>query len=85
MPLASEAVRSNVVSVLEALACDNPFPAAHMPELAFNQMVMKAIFNGLPLARVRGLAERNGRGAAADGGRLRQRAAGGRAGRCPAT
>jgi hypothetical protein len=57
--LATEAVRSNVVSVLEALACDNPFPAAHMDELAFNQMVMKAIFNGLPLGRVQGLARRN--------------------------
>jgi hypothetical protein len=57
--LATEAVRSNVVSVLEALACDNPFPAAYMDELAFNQMVMKAIFNGLPLARVQGLARRN--------------------------
>lgn len=57
--LATEAVRSNVVSVLEALACDNPFPSAEMDELAFNQMVMKAIFNGLPLARVQGLAARN--------------------------
>ena len=56
--LAAEAVRSNVVSVLEALACDNPFPAAHMDGLAFNQMVMKAIFNGLPLARILGLRER---------------------------
>ena len=57
--LASEAVRSNVISVLEALACDNPFPAQHMAEPAFNQMVMKALFNGLPLARVHGLADRN--------------------------
>src|SRR5688500_12401335 len=45
--LASEAVRSNVISVLEALACDNPFPAQHMAEPAFNQMVMKSLFNGL--------------------------------------
>jgi hypothetical protein len=57
--LASEAVRGNVVPVLEALACDNPFPAAHMSALGFNQMIMKAIFNGLPLARVLGLADRN--------------------------
>jgi hypothetical protein len=57
--LASEAVRSNVVSVLEALACDNPFPAAHMPALGFDQMIMKAIFNGLPLDRVAGLQTRN--------------------------
>jgi hypothetical protein len=59
-PIAAEAVRSNVLSVLEALACDNPFPAAHMPEPAFNQMVMKAIFNGLPLRRVIGLSARLG-------------------------
>ena len=56
--LAAEAVRSNVISVLEALACDNPFPAAHMAGAAFNQMVMKAIFSGLPLARVMGLPRR---------------------------
>jgi hypothetical protein len=56
--LAAEAVRSNVVSVLEALGCENPFPAARMDELAFNQMVMKAVFNGLPLARIVGLPER---------------------------
>jgi hypothetical protein len=56
--LAVEAVRSNVVSVLEALACDNPFPASYMDGLAFNQMVMKAVFNGLPLARILGLRER---------------------------
>jgi hypothetical protein len=56
--LAAEAVRGNVVSVLEALACDNPFPAAHMDGLAFNQMVMKAVFNDLPLARIVGLPAR---------------------------
>jgi hypothetical protein len=57
--LASDAVRINVVTVIEALACDNPYPARHMGELAFNQMVMKAVFNELSLARVRGLRERN--------------------------
>jgi hypothetical protein len=56
--LAAEAVRNNALTVLEALACDNPFPARHLPDLAFNQMIMKAIFNGLPLRRVVGLAER---------------------------
>jgi hypothetical protein len=58
VPLAAEAVRSNALTVLEALACDNPFPARHMPDLAFNQMIMKAIFNGLSLRRVVALAER---------------------------
>ena len=48
-----------MLSVLEALACDNPFPAAHMPEPAFNQLVMKALFNELAAgARVVGLAGR---------------------------
>lgn len=56
--LAAEAVRGNVVSVLEALACDNPFPATYMDALAFNQMVMKAVFNDLPLARIVGLPGR---------------------------
>ncbi len=56
--LAAEAVRGNAVPVLEALACDNPFPAAYMDGLAFNQMVMKAVFNGLPLARIVGLPAR---------------------------
>jgi hypothetical protein len=57
--LAADAVRTNVLSVLEALACDNPFPGRHMPDLAFNQLIMKAIFNDLPLRRVVALAERN--------------------------
>jgi hypothetical protein len=58
--LAADAVRSNALTVLEALVCDNPFPSRHMPDLAFNQMIMKAIFNGLPLRRVVGLGERTG-------------------------
>jgi hypothetical protein len=58
--LAAEAVRSNITSVLEALACDNPFPAAYMDGAAFNQLVMKAVFNGLPLARILRLRERAG-------------------------
>jgi hypothetical protein len=56
--LAAEAVRGNVTSVLEALACQNPFPAAFMDGPAFNQLVMKAVFNGLPLATILGLRER---------------------------
>lgn len=57
--IAVEAVRSNITAVLEVLACDNPFPAAHLERLAFNQMVMKAVSNGLPLARIIGLQERS--------------------------
>jgi hypothetical protein len=57
--LAADAVRTNALPVLEALVCENPFPARYMPDLAFNQLIMKAIFNGLSLRRVLGLPERN--------------------------
>lgn len=56
--LAVEACRSNVLTVFEAIACENPFPAAHFSELQWNQMVLKAAFNGVALARIRGLPER---------------------------
>lgn len=56
--LAADACRSSVQPVFEAIACDNRFPAAHFTEPVFNQMVLKAVFTGAPLARVAGLAER---------------------------
>ena len=58
--VAENAVRTNALSLLEALACENPFPAAHLPELPFNQLIMKSLFNGLRLERVVGLAQRRG-------------------------
>lgn len=56
--VAAEAVRSNAVVLLEAIACDNAYPAAFLPDEMWNQMVLKALFCGLPLGRVRGLAAR---------------------------
>lgn len=56
--LAADACRSSVQPVFEAIACDNHYPAAHFAEPVFNQMVLKAVFTGAPLARVIGLAER---------------------------
>jgi hypothetical protein len=50
--------RTNARRVFEAIACENPFPAAHFPELNMNQLVMKAIFTELPVARIEGLRER---------------------------
>lgn len=57
--LAAEACRTHVADVFEALACDNPFPARHMPEPAFNQLVMKALFLEVPLVRVIDWERRN--------------------------
>jgi hypothetical protein len=50
--LALDAGRSNEVDLVRALACDNPFPAQHYDELAWNKLVMKAAFMELPLADV---------------------------------
>lgn len=52
--------RTNARRVFEAIACDNPFPASHFPDLGFNQMVMKAIFIEVPVARIEGIAGRRG-------------------------
>jgi hypothetical protein len=52
--LAIEACRSHVVDVFAAVACDNPYPAEHFPELNFNQLVIKLLFVELSLARVVG-------------------------------
>ncbi|HEU0031975.1 MAG TPA: EboA domain-containing protein [Kofleriaceae bacterium] len=57
--LAVEACRSNVLTVFEAIACENPFPAAQFPELHWNQLVLKAAFNGVALARIVGLDTRH--------------------------
>jgi hypothetical protein len=53
-----EAVRNNAVSVIEAIACENPYPARHFPAEAFNQMVLKCLFCEVSLRRVQDLARR---------------------------
>ncbi|WP_437968884.1 EboA domain-containing protein [Sorangium sp. So ce260] len=58
VPLAVDACRTNELPVFEAIACENPYPAAHFPDLNFNQMVLKAMFMGVPLARIVGLERR---------------------------
>jgi hypothetical protein len=59
VPLAVEACRTNVQPLFEAIACENPYPAAHFAPAGFNQMVLKALFVGVALDRVVGLAERD--------------------------
>jgi hypothetical protein len=47
-----------VLTVFEAIACDNAYPAKYFPDAAFFQMVLKALFVGAPLGKVVGLRER---------------------------
>jgi hypothetical protein len=53
--LAADACRTSVLPIFEAIACEKPFPARHLSALHFNQMVLKALFLGVSLARVLGL------------------------------
>ncbi len=55
---AAEGVRTNMTSVLEAVAHRNPYPAEHFDEGAWNQMVLKLIFEGSPLYPIHRLDER---------------------------
>jgi hypothetical protein len=52
------ACRTNATRVFAALACENPFPASHLPDAGFNQMVLKALFMELSLRRIEGLRGR---------------------------
>jgi len=58
LPAAIDACRTNIVPVFEALACENPYPAAHFPDRNFNQLVLKAMFNNIALSRIVGLRAR---------------------------
>ena len=55
---AVEACRTNVQTVFEAIASENPYPARYFPELNFNQLVMKALFINVSLWRIVGLSDR---------------------------
>lgn len=56
---ATDAVRSNIGPVFDAIAFGNPYPAIHFSELAWNQLVLKCIFNDKPIHHIFGLMERN--------------------------
>ncbi len=56
--IAREGIRSNMGDVFEATAHRNPYPAEHFDDIAWNQMIVKCIFVGLPLSPVHGLDRR---------------------------
>jgi hypothetical protein len=58
LPLMIDACRTNILPLFESIACENPFPARHFPERNFNQLVLKALFNGIALERIVALQSR---------------------------
>ncbi len=56
---ATEGLRSNIKSVFEAVAHNNPYPCERFDENSWNHMVLKAIFIGSPLAPIIGFEKRN--------------------------
>ncbi|MEJ6000131.1 EboA domain-containing protein [Paucibacter soli] len=61
---AAEGVRTNMKVVFEAVAHHNPYPAEQLPDDAWNQMVLKALFVGSKLAPIVGLDARANAGLA---------------------
>jgi hypothetical protein len=58
LPIAAEARRSPISTIFEALACENPYPARHLPEPDFAALILRALDEGLMLSRVLGLRAR---------------------------
>ena len=53
-----EACRSNMRSILWAAGCDNPFPVTYFDDIAWRQLVMKALFIEIPLVHIYHLENR---------------------------
>jgi len=55
---AGEGCRSSMKAVFESVACDSPLPVRHFDDVAWRQMLIKALFVEAPLARISGLGTR---------------------------
>jgi len=55
---AAEGVRSSMTVIFESVALDNPYPHVHLDEGAWNQLVLKSLFNGSRMERIVGFDAR---------------------------
>ena len=56
--IAAEGLRTNMLGVFEAIVHRSPFPKEVFDQQRWNQMVLKAVFMGSPLAPIQGLDAR---------------------------
>ena len=55
---AIDGCRTNMTLIFDAIALNNPYPAAHFPEANWNQLVLKSIFMQRPIYRIQHLDKR---------------------------
>jgi hypothetical protein len=58
LPIALDAGRASTQPVFEAIACENPYPAAYFSDASFHHLVLKAVFTEVPVARILDLDRR---------------------------
>lgn len=58
-PAAVEALRTNIATVFDAIALDNPFPALYFNDQQWNQMYLKAAFMQRDLSQIRDIDTRS--------------------------
>ena len=54
----TEGIRSKLGTVLEAIMCNNAYPAQYLEDKEWNQLVLKAFFTEKPVHQIVGLDER---------------------------
>ena len=53
-----EGIRTNMRDVFCAMAHHNPYPSQHLTEASWNQLILKALFTGVPLYPIIGIEEK---------------------------